>query len=147
MYLICDEYGIIKKTSDELLSVVEYKSFELDGHFIGVLMSPFMSFLHSSYLLPMYRSMTPEQSERSHQLLSNKTIPNRPLIIYTKSGIPLSVSLQVDHYINESQQVFRLTVHHFTKMDASMIYTSEIDPPEISEFNQSQQDMMVICWI
>ena len=59
--MICDEYGIIKEVSDELLSVLVYERNELIDKFMGIIMSPFLSFLHKTYLLPMYRKMNHEE--------------------------------------------------------------------------------------
>ena len=123
MYLICDEYGIIKTVGGEFLSVFGYKFTDLCDKFIGIVMSPYLSFLHSTYLLPMYRSMSTEQAEKtSHTFLSSMSIQSRPLILYTKTREPVCVHLSVNHYKNESEGLFRMDILSVEKMDANLIY-------------------------
>ena len=146
MYIICDEFGIIKNVSDKCLIILGYAFGELNDKFIGMIMSPYMSFLHKNYLLPMYRSMTQEQKTTSHVFLSSSmSIRNRPLIIYTKTHDPLCVHLSVDHYTSEMEGLFRMIILSVEKLDSSLIYTSDLHPPETSLFTESSIDMMVLC--
>lgn len=146
MYLICDEYGIIKTVGRDFLSVLGYKFTDLRDKFIGTVMSPYLSFLHSTYLLPMYRSMSTKQTETTHTFLSSSmSIQSRPLILYTKTREPVCAHLSVNHYKNESEGLFRMEILSVEKMDANLIYTSDISPPETSIFKESSIDMMVIC--
>ena len=55
--MICDEYGMIKDVDLEFSKILEYEHNELNGKFMGVMMSPFLSFFHKNYLLPMFRAM------------------------------------------------------------------------------------------
>lgn len=139
--MICDEYGRIHSVTEECRSVLGYKENELDGQFVGIIMSPFLSFFHKQYLLPMYRSMSEEQKETSHVYLSSKTVEEKPLIIYTKTGIPLCVHLNV---VYQSKGLFCLVIHDIVRMDSNQIYTSDINPPEVSAFVESTNEMVVI---
>ena len=145
MYIICDEYGIIKIANKNFIKVLGYSSEEINDQFIGFIMSPYLSFLHKEYLLPMYRSMTVEQTNTSHDFLSSMSIRDRPLIIYTKSREHLCVHLYIDHYVSEQGGLFRLNITSFEKMDSTFIYTADLHPPEKSLFRESSIDMMVIC--
>ena len=139
--MICDTYGIIQSVTDECKTILGYKENELEGQFMGIIMSPFLSFFHKQYLLPMYRSMSEEQKQVSHTYLSGKKVEEKPLIIYTKSKDPLCVHLNVFH---QDDGLFRLVIHDILYMNSNQIYTSDINPPEVSDFVESKNDMVVI---
>ena len=138
--MICDTYGIIESVDDECRNVLGYNEDELEGQFLGTIMSPFLSFFHKHYLLPMYRSMSDEQKQVSHMYLSGKTVKGKPLIIYTKTKEPLCVHLNVLY----QEGFFRLVIHDIVHMNSNQIYTSDINPPELSKFVESKNDMVVI---
>ena len=140
--MICDEYGTIKDIDEEFATLLEYTPTELHGTFMGILMSPFLSFFHEKYLLPMYRHMNPEQKVTSHAFLESNSMSSKPLILYTKSGLPRCIRMSI-HYLY--QNAFFMKLREVIPMDCNMIYTGDCKPPELTTFQESKMDMVIIC--
>lgn len=138
-FITCDEKGIIQDIHTELLMILEYSRDELIGKFIGILMNPFMSFLHRFILLPMYAKMTPEEREASNYILESK-LSMRPLIIYTKTKSPIYITISITYTIS----YFIVYILITKQTDNRYIYTSDINPPYKTAFVQSNLDMVII---
>ncbi len=92
--IICDLSGNIISINDDAQSLLLYERPLLIGKFIGVIMSPFMAYLHYTVLFPKYRNSSPFQKNVIHLFLAAKTM-KRPLLIYDIHKNPLFVSISV----------------------------------------------------
>jgi hypothetical protein len=137
----CDYNGIIKEVDNILRIRLRYEIGELNGQFIGIIMNPFMSFLHKHILLPKYHKMTLEQKEISNIFLAGKNIGSRPLIIYTKTNDIIHVNINIVCY----DSIFHMKLEYIETFNPNMIYTSVLKPPITSIFTESNIDMMIIA--
>ena len=139
--MLCDEFGIIIEMDEPFAELLEYKPNELVGSFIGKIMSPFLSFFHETYLLPMYRSMNKEERTHSHGYLASQQFQSKPMFVYKKSGVPICLHLSV-HFLCNTR--FYMKVYDVVSLQSDMIYTSDIKPPEMTQFSESHMNMVVI---
>jgi hypothetical protein len=99
--IMCDTNGIIVDVTNDVVQLLGFEKQVLLSSFIGRIMSPFLSYIHSNVLLPKYHSANNIQKNIIHLFLSGKTV-KRPLIIYTITRAPIYVKLYI-----------RLTNKHF----------------------------------
>ena len=93
-WITCTIEGIITDCSKDASEVTGYDTEYLVGQFIGILMSPFMSYLHSTVLLRRYKDASQFERNMMHLFLKGKSY-RRPLIIYTSERQPLYVEISV----------------------------------------------------
>ena len=79
--ILCDKEGIILNTTRPLLEKLQYNFSTLNGQFIGILMSEFMSMLHKKYYIPMFNRIDGVEKNRIENKLKNLH-HKRSLIIY-----------------------------------------------------------------
>jgi hypothetical protein len=70
LFIIANSHGIIQDISDSLLSLLKYERDVLNSQFIGILMSPFMSYLHTNVYFPKYNRLNRIQKNIVHVLIS-----------------------------------------------------------------------------
>ena len=90
----CDLNGIIRDISDDAQSLLLYERKLLIGQFIGIIMSPFMAYLHRYVLLPKYHNASAFHKNITHLYLAAKTM-KRPLLIYDIYRNPLFVYISI----------------------------------------------------
>ena len=77
----CSTDGYIMDIDDNTLSLLLYEKDNIVNQFIGIIMSPFMNYIHKNILLPKYAQMSDIQKNIAHIFLSALST-RRPLIIY-----------------------------------------------------------------
>ena len=124
-YIGCNSSGMIVEISNELKTILKYTSDELNGKFIGILMSPLISYLYKQYLIPKYINCRYKKKMITNTLLKNKN--KRSLIIYDKNKRPIHVNLYIDvnNFINTLDTVFHI-IFEFVKEPSRIVYTSEL---------------------
>ena len=93
LFIIANSHGIIQDISDSLLTLLKYEREVLDSQFIGILMSPFMSYLHTNVYFPKYNKLNRIQKNIVHVLISALSESRRPLIIYDINKNPIYVHI------------------------------------------------------
>lgn len=91
----CNDDGYIIDIDDATLSLLMYEKQNLLTKFIGILMSPFMNYLHKNVLLPKYKNLNNIKKNIAHIFLSGKSA-KRPLIIYNILKEPIYILLSVN---------------------------------------------------
>ena len=91
-YLDTDANGVIQHVCPEMLGWLGYAREELVGQFIGVLMSSFMSHLHSTVLLPKYQSAGAKGQAAIRATMSAMPA-TRPLMVFTKQQRPVYINM------------------------------------------------------
>jgi hypothetical protein len=66
----CDHDGVIIDINEETLILLLYEKQNIINNFIGILMSPFMNYLHKNVLLPKYKEINNIQKNIAHIFLS-----------------------------------------------------------------------------
>ena len=94
LYIFTDNNGMITDVSDETLTLLKYEYKILIGKFIGILMSPFMNFLHKNVYFAKYNTLSPLQKNIVHTFLSG-IATKRPLIIYDINGQVIYVQIHI----------------------------------------------------
>lgn len=125
-YIGCNSSGKMIKISNELINILKYTPNELDGKFIGILMSPFISYLYKRYFIPKYENCKYKYKKKimiTDILSKNK----RPLIIYDKNNKPIYVYLYIDvnNFINTLDIVIHIIFEFVKEPLNNQIYTSE----------------------
>jgi hypothetical protein len=142
--ITCDINGFITDVSDDVLYTLLYERDMLIGQFIGIIMSPFMSFVHSAILLPKYKTASKFERHIMHIFLNGKTV-KRPLIIYNIMKKPMYVTLSVTvHKNSDNATTFRLVfdiVNDFA--DSSVYLTSALSPKLFSRFRQTKNAIVI----
>jgi hypothetical protein len=142
--ICCDINGFIINVSNDVLSTLLYERNMLVGQFIGIIMSPFMSYIHSTILLPKYKTASKFERNIMHIFLNGKTI-KRPLIIYTIMKKPLYVTLSVTVHKNSEQNTFfKLefkVVDDFC--DSSVFLTSQLSSKLFARFRQTKNPLIM----
>ncbi len=97
--IVCDLSGTILSVSEDAQSLLLYEPPLLIGQFVGVLMSPFMAYLHRKVLFPKYHNASPFQKNIIRLFLAAKTV-KRPLLMYDIHRNPMFVNINVELYSN-----------------------------------------------
>lgn len=95
-WILCDENGIILDISDIFLKRLMFEKEIIVGSFIGIIMSPLISFLHKNFFIPKYKSLNKLEKNIVNLMLMGKT-KERPLIIYDILLKPYYVLLSVNY--------------------------------------------------
>ena len=142
--ICCDINGFIVDVSDDVLTTLQYERNMLTGQFIGIIMSPFMSYIHSTILLPKYKTASKFERNIMHIFLNGKSV-KRPLIIYTIMKKPLYVTLSVTVHKNSDQNtLFKLefkVVEDFS--DSSVFLTSALSTKLFARFRQTKNAIIM----
>ena len=56
-FIYCDKDGVIFYVSNDFLLITGYKIYELENKFIGIIMSPFLSFIYSNIILKEFNKL------------------------------------------------------------------------------------------
>ena len=141
--IICDLNGFIKSVSYDALYILSYEQDMLIDKFIGTIMSPFMSYIHSTVLLPKYKSASKFERNLMHMFLNGKTT-KRPLIIYTITKQPLYVSISVSVIADENNNtLFRLKFDVIDDFANSTVYLSgALNPQLFAKFHQTKNNLI-----
>jgi len=103
-YIItCDKNGNIMNVTQALLDKLNYSS--LEGHFIGILMSDFMSMLHKKFF--MYTFNESSGLENVHA--------KRSLIIYDIDKVAHNVMASFEHFDHNEESRFNITFEFINK--------------------------------
>jgi hypothetical protein len=86
LHLVVDEHGLIVNATRAALLLVGYGEQDLLGHFLGLIMSPFVSFLHRSFFLPKYRCTSGIDRYKLELYLAAKSV-RRPMVIYVRTVV------------------------------------------------------------
>jgi hypothetical protein len=141
--IVCDLNGFIKNVTDDVLSILLYDPDALTDKFIGVIMSPFMSYIHATVLLPKYKSASKFERNLMHIYLNAKTT-KRPLIIYTLLKQPIYVKISVN-VINDpdNNTFFKLkfvVVTDFNNSNVSL--SSALNPKLFTVFRKTKNNII-----
>lgn len=142
--IVCDLNGYIKSVSVDALSVLAYEQESmLIDIFIGIIMSPFMSYIHSTVLLPKYKSASKFERNVMHLFLNGKTT-KRPLIIYTSTRNPIYVSISVTVITDEnSNTLFKLKFDVIDDFKNSTVHLScSLNPKLFQQFRQTKNNII-----
>lgn len=128
LVIICDKDGLIINISEKLLNLLNYKMIELKNKFIGVIMSPFLSFVHKTIIIPKYKSLNIIERKIIDIFISG-TNYKRPMMIFDKNSNPINVNLSVRIFRTNDQSdfVFQINFEYINKTNNSVIYTREIN--------------------
>ena len=141
--IICNLNGYITEVSNDACSELLYEKEMLVGQFIGIIMSPFMSYLHSAILLPKYKNASKFQRNLMHIVLNGKTT-KRPLLIYNCVEQPIFVNLSVSVFNDlGGNTFFKLlftTVCDFKNM--SVYLTTYLSPKLFTRFRQTTNSII-----
>ena len=139
--IICNNNGIIQEVSDDMVTLLQYEKHLLVGEFIGMIMSPFMSYIHNKILLPRYNAANSIQKNLMHIFLAAKTM-KRPLIIYNIYREPIYVCISVTVVNNN----FVLSLCTKSDADDFSVYLQDtIQNNKIPDaFKQSKNKMCVV---
>jgi hypothetical protein len=96
----------------------------LKGKFIGIIMTQFLSYIHSNIILPKYNKLN-KCEKKSINIFISANQYKRPMIIYTKSKNPLYVNISIKTCDNDDCD-FKVEFELIEKLDNSLIYTHEI---------------------
>ena len=103
---MCDASGNILNVNSNVRNFLLFLPFEIKGHFIGCIMSDFVSMLYSSHIFPAFKRA--DMMKRSAYSAKINTISNkRPLLIY------------------DAQKKA-----YFAEISVSTVYTKEILSPQ-----------------
>lgn len=147
-WITCTTDGIICSVSDSALAITEYDRNVLVGKFIGILMSPFMSYLHRHILLPRYKDATPFQRNMMHLFLRGKSY-RRPLIIYTLRRTPIYVEISVSPTSAEpaaaaGEVLFMLSfVVKNDFRDSNVYMMSSLETKLFPHFRETKNDVVI----
>lgn len=136
--ILCDTHGTIVSVSDPLLKRLQYDSAILEGQFIGILMSEFMSMMHKKFFIGRFAAA--KGVERNY--LENKLKAlhyKRPLLIYDIGGRAAPVSLS----IIPKQDRLSLTFEFIT--ESSDLYYTKIPLTVDGVFKENKSDVVIIC--
>ena len=145
-YFDTDADGTIMDVCPEMLTWLGYTREELVGQFMGILMSPFLSHLHSTHLLPLYRQSTPDVRARRLAAVCSMT-RSRPLIVYTKSQQPVYINLHVG-VPDDFPGRLRVFVSPRQDADSHALYTSAMNPSHRDakeNFTESEAPLVIIA--
>lgn len=142
--ICCDINGYITEVSDDVFAILQYERSMLIGKFIGIIMSPFMSYIHSTILLPKYKTASKFERNIMHIFLNGKSV-KRPLIIYTIMKKPLYVTLSVTVHKNSAQNtLFKLefkVVQDFS--DTTVFLTTALNTKLFARFRQTKHPLVM----
>ena len=94
MYFLCTQKGVILDSNEQVERELLYSKADIRDKFIGMLMSPFISYLHKKVFLKRLKSST--GLEHSRILFKLKDLTNkRPFIVYDLHGLPVYVSVHI----------------------------------------------------
>lgn len=145
----CDSNGIVLEVSDRLARVLDYYPNELVGNFIGMIMSPFISFLHKKILIPKYKKLSVIERNTVNLVLSGFKY-KRPLIIYTKNKKAIYVNLYigVNDFINSNRTsgtTFIVTFDILPEPENSIVYTPELEiTKRTGEFKSTVNKIVIV---
>ena len=137
--IICDTNGIIKEVNDNAIDMLLYEKHVLLDQFVGFIMSPFMSYIHKSIMIPKYNSANMLQKNIMHIFLSGKTM-KRPLIVYDLYRKPIYVELTVKR---NSDSMFVLEFKEVSDLCNISIYLDKLDAPN-NTFTLTQSNIVTI---
>lgn len=120
----CDKNGIIFDVSDYFLTISGYKIDELKNKFIGIIMSPFLSYIHSHFILPKYSKLNHIEKKSVDVFISGLEY-KRPMIIFGKNKNILYVNISIK-ICTETNCDFIVDFELIKKLDNSLIYTHEL---------------------
>lgn len=123
--ILCDKDGIILHVDDNILELLTYDLNEIVGKFIGILMSPFLSYIHSHIILPKYTKLNFVEKKVIDIFISGLKI-KRPIIIFDSKSCPVYVNLSVKAFSSLSTYKFQVNFEPIKKIDNSLIYTHEL---------------------
>jgi len=141
-YLIkCNYNGYIIDINEATLILLLYEKHNIINKFIGILMSPFMNYLHKNILLPNYLKMNNIEKNIIHLFLdglSNK----RPLIIYNILNEPIYILLSVKFTKTDFDIIFTV----INDIDNANIYTKYINSNNnSSDFKLTKKKLVIIA--
>jgi len=141
--LNCDENGIIIDISPKLLEILLYKKKLIIGQFIGVIMSPFMNYLHKNIFLRRYAELSNIQKNIINIMLSGKT-KKRPLIIYNAIGEPIYINLSVKYKFNK--KIFKASFDIIKDNIENIFYSNTIFNNKLitNDFKKSENRFVII---
>lgn len=123
--ILCDKDGIILHVDDNILKLLTYDLDEIIGKFIGIIMTPFLSYIHSHIILPKYTKLNLVEKKVVDVFISGLKI-KRPMIIFDSKSSPVYVNLFVQVFSSLSTYKFQLNFEPIKKIDNSLIYTHEL---------------------
>ncbi len=157
IYLICDNNGIIKEVSENVLEKLGYNDYDLRERFIGILMNEFMSYLHKEILLKRYQNLNIIEKKVVHLFLSAHS-SKRPLIIYDVYKNPNFVNLSVNilsEYKESIEQYFSGKNINYVDnwfllkidiVDDSNLFMYTMNYKNLTDsFVQSKNNVIIIC--
>lgn len=121
--ILCDEDGYILYVADNLLKLLSYDLDEIIGKFIGILMTPFLSYIHSNIILPKYKKLNLIEKKEVDVFISGLKI-KRPIIIFDSKSCPIYVNLSVKMFFSVNK--FQVNFELIKKINNSLIYTHEL---------------------
>jgi hypothetical protein len=137
----CDHDGVIIDINEETLILLLYEKQNIINKFIGILMSPFMNYLHKNVLLPKYKEINNIQKNIAHIFLSALSV-KRPLIIYNILKEPIYISLSVIF----TKYGFNICFSVNNEINNENIYTKNIISTNKSEnFKLTKNKLVIIA--
>ena len=138
--ILCNRDGNIIHVTQDLLIKLRYDLKNLEGQFIGILMSDFMSMLHSKYFIHMFNNTKGVEKNRLENKLKNLH-HKRPLIIYDidKKAYHVSVSVRKA----PSPDILEIQFE-FIHAATNLFYTDALSIPRDSVFRINTKDAIII---
>lgn len=147
--ILCDKDGIIINATVPLLEKLNYRFDTLNGKFIGILMSDFMSMLHKKYFINMWnisKGVEKNRLENKLKALHHK----RSLLIYDINGNAHTVSVSIQYSIPfgnfykpvEATNSFIITFD-FLKESSDLFYTGILKENSV-HFKLNKTDTVII---
>lgn len=134
-----------------MLTLLLFERSLIVDEFIGIIMSPFMCYLHKQILFPKYHKMNKYQKQIAHLFLSGKTTSKRPLIIYNIHNQPIYVDISVilaklSDLKNYTLIVnFQLESHHnINESIDDNIYTKSYSNHKVNVFQETKNKIVII---
>jgi len=141
LFIIANSHGIIQDISDSLLSLLKYERDVLNSQFIGILMSPFMSYLHTNVYFPKYNKLNRIQKNIVHVLISALSESRRPLIIYDINKNPIYVHITAKLV---AINVFKATFECISDIYNDNLLSKPIGIVKSDAFAETNMDVVLI---
>jgi len=136
--ILCNKDGRIISVTDNLLERLKYNAKTLEGQFIGILMSDFMSMLHKKYFIHAFhasKGVERNQLENKLKALHHK----RALIIYDIDRAAHIVNISI-----EPTDTYSIVWIEFVEgLEAGLFY-SDIIKEKGTSFKQNKSNSIII---
>ncbi len=120
----CNKDGIILDVCDFFLTITGYEIDDLQNKFIGIIMSPFLSYIHSNIIFPKYNKLNYVEKKSVNIFISGLEA-KRPMIIYDKNKNPLYVNISVKT-LQKQSYYFQVNIELIKQIDNTLIYTNQM---------------------